>query len=334
MKNNIISKKIISRDDVRLLREAKVEADKKKDVKYSAGCLMAQFDFENWQENVNHIKEEDLYLPEGNENKYGVESEPHVTVCYGFVDDELKVQDIIDKINNYLGPIEIKIKGITIFENEKFDVVKYDIESTQLHELNQYFMNNFPVNTEFPEYKPHMTLAYVKPGEGKKYIEIFEEPIIMYTVDFIYSMSCNQKLKLKCKSIDVANGYKYDTAPPTLELNKTQLLDIISNPQSCLMKLGALKPDNIKESSADVEPIEINIKVTNIDSVHAQELCNMINYMDALASIGSSREFKAFVDGDGSFRAKFEITCNNNIIDTESKELDIEKDEKVGFDFC
>ncbi len=286
---------VLSREQfLKLVNEAKVDKDKKKDVKHDSGCLMAFFDIDNWDERIEPILTEDLYLPEENPEKYGAESEPHVTVLYGFKDDELQVQDIIDKVQSYNGPVSIKITGISLFENEKFDVVKYEIESEQLKELNTYFVDNFPNSNEYPEYKAHMTIAYVKPGMGKKYVKVFDEPEELFTNNFVYSMACGQKLKIKCSSFGI---------------------------------------DQALIESTEDKHIEINIKATTSNMDHAQELCNMINYMNALAQIGSSNSFKVWADGDGRFRTKFEITSNSNDVDVTSKDLDIDKDEKIEFSF-
>lgn len=71
-------------------------------------------------------------------------------------------------LQNY-GPIEINLGKISIFENEKEDVVKISVVSPRLVQLNSIINRHFENTETHPDYIPHVTLAYVKPGLGKKY---------------------------------------------------------------------------------------------------------------------------------------------------------------------
>lgn len=138
---------------------------------YDYGCLMVNVDNTGCDEFIsNLIDKDDLYV-EGND--YGLETEPHVTVLYGFHENEKESVDM-EKLKKYLIPLnELKIASneISTFENEKYDVLKYDIKSDKLFELNKTMTENFEYSTDFPNYHPHMTIAYLKPGKGKKYAE-------------------------------------------------------------------------------------------------------------------------------------------------------------------
>jgi 2'-5' RNA ligase len=97
----------------------------------------------------------------------GREGEPHITVKYGlhgwdpkFVEDALAGE----------GPVEVTFGKVSLFENDDFDVVKVEIESEGLRRLNKKVSDAQPNTENFPEYKPHATIAYVKKGEGAKYV--------------------------------------------------------------------------------------------------------------------------------------------------------------------
>ncbi len=134
-------------------------------MKREYGCLMADFNQVGWKDFIeNLIDDKDIYKEEG----YGLETDPHITILYGLHDDEFK----LDELKKILPPIEKVFafkKNISIFENENFDVLKFDIESSILHELNSAICEKFPYTSTF-DYHPHMTIAYVKKGTGKKYI--------------------------------------------------------------------------------------------------------------------------------------------------------------------
>jgi hypothetical protein len=115
------------------------------------------------------IPDSELYTdPE--DPSYGRETQPHVTVKYGLhTTDANEVRSILASE----GPIKAKLGEITIFPGGKdtpYDVVKADVDSPDLHRLNKLIADNTKVTDTFPEYKPHVTLAYVKKGEGQKYV--------------------------------------------------------------------------------------------------------------------------------------------------------------------
>lgn len=109
------------------------------------------------------IDPEDLYEDEADG---GIETEPHVTVKYGLtIEDFGLIKECLDEAKGgkvYLGKS-------SIFEKDEYDVVKIDVESETLDKLHEK-LNKLPHNDKYMDYHPHATIAYVKPGKGKKYI--------------------------------------------------------------------------------------------------------------------------------------------------------------------
>lgn len=136
------------------------------------GCLMLFLDVPVWEKITSVIKPEDVYEKD---NDYGIEKEPHLTILYGF-HDEVTSTEVFELFKEVMPmkPIEVKISGISVFENENFDVVKFDVNSPELTELNE-IMRQLPNTTKFPNYHAHITIAYVKKGEGEKYVRPFEK---------------------------------------------------------------------------------------------------------------------------------------------------------------
>lgn len=112
------------------------------------------------------IPDTELYTEE-NDDSYGREEEPHVTVRYGLeTDNPADLKEL-----GSLPPITVKTGKVSIFETDKYDVVKVDVESDSLTEANKKVGEIAEVPGEtFKEYTPHITIAYVKKGEGKKYV--------------------------------------------------------------------------------------------------------------------------------------------------------------------
>ena len=141
--------------------------------KYSYGCVMANVVVKEdvWKGFQDKVDDEDIYHgPEG--DAFGREWDPHTTILYGIHEDvsDEDVEALIDKVKD----IKAEIERVSIFENKEFDVLKFDVKSKDLHRLNKMF-KELPHTTEYPNYHPHMTIAYLKNGAGKKYLEVFKD---------------------------------------------------------------------------------------------------------------------------------------------------------------
>lgn len=120
------------------------------------------------------ISDGDLYhensvRPDGTSYiKYGREDDPHVTLCYG-----LKNFEDYEKIKQHLATIpkfSINLGSAGFFRDEAqpycVRVIFIDDPTGMLRELNNYIRKNFDVFVSYPDYNPHMTIAYCKKGFG------------------------------------------------------------------------------------------------------------------------------------------------------------------------
>lgn len=120
------------------------------------------------------------------------ELQPHVTVCYGIQSNSCpyKIRKIVEVFNSF----NIKCGAIGIFENQCFDVVYISIQLNEiLNRLNKN-LSALPSIFEYDIYIPHITLAYVKKGAGKKYVtmenllfdkEFNVKQIVISRVDYV-----------------------------------------------------------------------------------------------------------------------------------------------------
>ena len=140
--------------------------------KYEFGCVMLYFNFPELLKLQESIDPSDLYTEEG-DIKYGLEDEPHCTLLYG-LHEEVTLQQVKDQIGLVaFGPKPLTAHNVSCFKNEKYDVLKFDVQGDILHGLNSD-LKELPYTSNFPDYHPHSTIAYLKPGLGDKYIEMFK----------------------------------------------------------------------------------------------------------------------------------------------------------------
>jgi len=113
------------------------------------------------------IDEGDLYPQE--ETMNGVETDTHITVLYGINPDKA----CKDTIKEYFTePIKIKSSGkVDYFDNDN-TVAIVPVESEQLTKLHNTLKEELPNKDSHPEYKPHITIAYMQPGVRLKDEEV------------------------------------------------------------------------------------------------------------------------------------------------------------------
>lgn len=127
----------------------------------------------------SQIPEGDLYIDEsGKINGFGLETESHVTL-FPCLDNKTSVNELIP----FLSPVAeltAKLCNISLFENEEYDVLKADIDSeSPLFKSNSVLGENFECHSEFKEYHPHMTIAYLKKGSesAKRFVQELEKKV-------------------------------------------------------------------------------------------------------------------------------------------------------------
>lgn len=152
------------------------ESNERKNPRY--GVLMLGLDVPKWKNIISRIKDNDLF-------GYGRENNPHVTLLYGFKSDV--TYETIEPLLSELKPIDIYVKGISIFNsNPEYDVVKFDVELTSELKATREVFEKLPHVKMFDEYRPHITIAYVKAGEGQKYVKEFKNRIRLRSGKFVF----------------------------------------------------------------------------------------------------------------------------------------------------
>lgn len=156
---------------------------------FEHGCVMIEVPVSNWNEITSSINEEDVYTDEG---KPGIQDNPHVTVLYG-LHEEVSLDQVKSVFKDLDERIDIRIEGIGVFENERFDVLKFNVVPNGSLQTLHDRLSEFPNSNEYPEYEPHITIAYVKKGSGKKYEDLTYRHSVENLNEICYSKSGNYK---------------------------------------------------------------------------------------------------------------------------------------------
>lgn len=106
----------------------------------------------------------------------GIEENPHVTCLYGLTEESPNdVKKAVKGIS--AGPIVLE--SLSLFPagdklaqhgGEQFDVLKISIGGKFIHEIHNAIAESCEYETDYADYSPHCTIAYLKPGKGRKYV--------------------------------------------------------------------------------------------------------------------------------------------------------------------
>ena len=175
------------------------EISEKKTPVYEYGCMMIYFDFPEMNNLHSKIEKEDLYTgEEGETSRYGLENEPHVTLLYGLHSDKLSDEEVMKSVDKSQVK-NLKLHNMSSFDNEKYDVLKFDVKGEGLKENNEN-LKQFPYTNDYPKYHPHCTVAYLKPGKAAKYKKMFEgEEFDVSAKELVYSKPGEESDKQKIR---------------------------------------------------------------------------------------------------------------------------------------
>lgn len=133
-------------------------------------------------------------IPKSELAEDGFEEDQHITAFFGLeTNDPAEVKKVIGDFPSF----KVRLGKIEIFDtNPDFDVVKIAVSSEKLNELNK-LIGQLPNGNEHPVFKAHETLAYVKKGEGAKYVgdDRFEGVEIPFT-ELVFSSKDRRKIKI------------------------------------------------------------------------------------------------------------------------------------------
>lgn len=168
----------------------------KKGDTYEYGCAMLYFNFPEMNKIHGAINPSDLY-EEDEDRSYGLEDEPHTTLLFG-LHEGVSVEDVQSVLDGFTFGT-CKVHNASLFENEEYDVLKFDVKGDNLHACNEA-LKQYPYTNSFPDYHPHMTIGYLKPGMGAKYVKMLKgQEMELVPTHAVYSQPDGTKSKIAIK---------------------------------------------------------------------------------------------------------------------------------------
>ena len=133
----------------------------------ACGCAMVRIP------EVGSIREEIVRLQTrvAVEDLVGFEDTPHVTVRYGIRGDAERVEWAVSGI----GSVSFRLGRLDFFTSSEHDVlfVRVMDEQGELSALRRKIEEGVVCDTSsFPQYIPHVTIAYLKPGTAERYLNL------------------------------------------------------------------------------------------------------------------------------------------------------------------
>lgn len=115
----------------------------------------------------DNVPNDSLFL-DLNDTNFGREDDPHITLIYGIhTSNSKEVSNLFDDEKEF----ECKLNKLDVFtKNDKFDVLIASVDCEDLHRLNRKMRKNLEATESYPVYVPHVTICYLRKGQGKKYI--------------------------------------------------------------------------------------------------------------------------------------------------------------------
>lgn len=135
----------------------------------NTGCLMLSTPMMEEIVNRMHDDLERILISHGyrRDEDFEFDKYIHITIAFG-INVNTDINLIKEIVRNR--PSYFQLTELSLFENDNFDIIKFDVMSSDLRILNHIIKSKMEVKSSFNEYHPHLTVAYVPKGMGVELI--------------------------------------------------------------------------------------------------------------------------------------------------------------------
>lgn len=146
------------------------------------GCVMAKTEGIPLAKFARGI-EEDLYTSPDPE-KYWIHGDissesAHLTLLYGLIKPAYEYPELVDHLIADTLPKAVRVAGVKFFpssfEEEPYACIIASIQKTEALVHTNDRLRYLPHVSTFPEWEPHITLAYVRKGTEEHWISVLNE---------------------------------------------------------------------------------------------------------------------------------------------------------------
>lgn len=253
-------------------RAGKEEKTKNSKASEDLGCVMAVYNQDQFKQLTDKIDKNDLYSPDFDYHKSGIPTEFHTTLLYGLKRD-VDVETVSERLHRHwkvsadiesefttIGELlknKQKTDKLIIFENQDYDVLVIEMWKSEELVMANSQLTKLPYKNDYPDYTPHTTLAYLKKGTGKKYLNMDIPKIDFSVKDVVYGPAGTKEEFSLIKKTPAKNS-------------KAKKFDL----KSLNLKEFALK--NKKESKKDLKKFE-GVKTSDTEVALATDTAKKFN---------------------------------------------------------
>ena len=173
----------------------------------SKGCLILQLP-DSMRKKIREWKKENVPAAQIVED----EDDFHTTVLYG-LKEEVTKKDILKHLKP--GPVDIELGKLKVFEADdrrpESDALVLEVTSPALTKLHKKIKKAFNVESNYPDYNPHVTIAYVEPGSLKALYKDGDIPFPDATLsceEMVFSTGSSDARKLEKISLTASDDPK------------------------------------------------------------------------------------------------------------------------------
>lgn len=286
---------------------------------FEYGYLMLNFQSNEIKRIQSKIDKNDLYINE-KEGYFGLENETHISLLPS-ITEEIPLKYILKKLDYQypLNDIKFLLGKISFFENELFDVMKYEVISPIIEEIN--FLLSKSIKTEVKyKFNPHATICYLKKGRIKNYEGLkYKGDILKYPTEWMLShpngviekskdlVGKSKRFIPECMENWFYDEFLYEGLIKTQDINQT--ISIIKR-EFC-------------ENITDIRTVGKYNSVIDITFKDKTNVNNILVRMNNLGWTPSGKDYKKLIQqsNNNDFTLEFEAKFDREIQDKEKEQI-------------